>query len=90
MEKLIKPIEINPIFPSTTQNWTDLNRDGKRLDKVIKICYKMILKSEERKTDHAIILGYIAALNRTVHEKTSLVTTVLGVKQALEDYKKNR
>ena len=84
----LKVLEINPIFPTKTQNWTDLNRDGKRLDKVIKICYRRIIDSTEQ-SDPNVILGYINALNRTTHEKTNLVTTVLGVKQALEDYKKN-
>lgn len=83
-----KVIQISPIFPSTVQNWTDLNRDGKRLDKVIKICYNRILNKKGLEVDDAVILGYIAALNRTTHEKTNLVTTVLGVRQALEEYKK--
>lgn len=84
----LKPLQINPIFPTQTQNWTDLNRDGKRMDKVIKICYNRILNKKEIPMDDATIIGYISALVRVTHEKTNLVTTVLGVKQALEEYKK--
>ena len=83
-----KAIEIAPILPTSKQDWTDLNRDGRRLDKVIKICFKRIKDSTKKETDPAVVLGYIAALNRTTHEKTSLATTVLGIRQVLEEAKK--
>ena len=79
-----KATEINPILPSLKQDWTDLNKDGKRLEKVIKICFKRIKNADEN-TDPQVILGFIAALNRTTHEKADLAKTVLGVKKLLSE-----
>lgn len=89
-----KAITINPILPSTKQDWTDLNRDGRKMNKILNMCYTRItprtVKGQKKVLPaDDIILGYIAAICRLTHEKTNLVTTVLGVKQALEEYKKN-
>ena len=84
-----KAILINPILPSTKQDWTDLNRDGRKMNKILNMCYTRITPRKGKELpDDTVILGYISAIARLTHEKTNLVTTVLGVKQALEEYKK--
>jgi len=84
-----KAIELTPILPSPKQDWTDLNKDGKKLNKVLNMCYTRITprKGKERLHDE-LVLSYIAAICRLTHEKAALVQTVLGVKQAIEDAKK--
>ncbi len=84
-------IQLNPILPTITQDWTDLNKDGKKMNKILLMCYTRITprKGRERLSDD-VVLGYISAICRLTHEKTNLVTTVLGVKQALEEYKKGQ
>ena len=84
-----KAISFTPILPSSVQDWTDLNKDGKKLNKILNMCYTTITPRKGKEPlDHTVILAYIQAITRLTHEKTNLVTTVLGVKEALAEYKK--
>ena len=84
-----KAITLNPILPTVKQDWTDLNRDGKKLNKVLLMCYTKITPRKGREPkDDATIMGYIQCICRLTSQKSDLVTTVLGIKQALEEAKK--
>lgn len=84
-----KAIEITPILPSPVQDWTDLNKDGKKLNKILNICYKkMTPRKGKTPMDDATFMGYIQCVCRLTHQKADLVQTVLGIKQALEEAKK--
>ena len=76
---------INPILPSPVQNWTDLNKDGKRMEKVIKICFTEFKKKEN---PFDMRMSYVDRMIKATTTKQSLAITVLGVKKSLEDAKK--
>ena len=64
-------------------NWTNLNADGRRLERIIKLCETMIKKhlevEEGQKIDHDIILAYIDRFNKTEAQKVKVVDLVLGI-----------
>lgn len=73
-------------------DWTDLNQDGKRLDKIIKSMNTRIFNNSRRKNkpeplseEHYI--SYVNTIIRLTHEKRAIVDTVLGVNQLLKDMK---
>lgn len=77
--------ELAPISPSLKQNWTDLNKDGRRMDKIIKICLKEFTKKEN---GHDLKLSYLDRLIKSTLAKEKLAITVLGVRAVLEEAKK--
>jgi hypothetical protein len=79
------PQEITPIPPTLKQNWTDLNKDGRRMDQIIRLCMTQIKKKEN---DHDIILSYMDRLFRATGTKHKLALDVLGVKKILDEARK--
>jgi hypothetical protein len=71
--------------PQIKQNWTDLNRDGRRMDKVIRICM-----TEFKKKDNPfeMRMSYADRLIKATQTKEKLAITVLGVKAVLDEAKK--
>lgn len=73
-------------------DWTDLNRDGKRLDRLIKMLETKVNPSKRRKNipeplPIEVQLACIQTLIRLTHEKRGIVDTVLGVNQLLKEFK---
>lgn len=78
-------VQINPIEPTMKQNWTDLNKDGRRMEKIIKICYTEFKKTEN---PFDMRMSYVDRMIKATVTKQSLAITVLGVKKSLEDARK--
>ncbi len=64
--------------------WSDLNKDGIRLEKIIKFCNTMAMRESN---DDMLCLAYIDRLLKATHQKTIVVETVLNVRKALQDVK---
>ena len=62
------------------QNWTDLNKDGRRLNRIIR---QLESKIKNEASDE-MNLAYIDRLIKCTHEKSQLAQIVLGVKEALK------
>ena len=77
--------QINPIEPSLKQNWTDLNKDGRRMDKIIRKCMTEFTKKEN---NHDIKLAYLDRVIKATQTKEKLAITVLGVRDALINARK--
>ena len=54
--------------------WTNLNNDGRRLERIIKLCETNISKA-----DHDLVLAYIDRLVKATTQKTHVVDLVLGI-----------
>lgn len=67
-----------------SDNWLDLYRDGRRLNRIIRQMESR-LKNE---TDDVIRLALIDRIIKCTHEKAQIVNVVLGVKECLKDGKK--
>ena len=62
-------------------HWTDLDVQGRRMNKTVKLCETMIanlLKEEDK--DHDLIMAYIDRMVKTSHHQSQLTDMVLGVK----------
>lgn len=61
--------------------WTNLNGDGRRLERIIRLCETEISKRiESNDTDkHDIILAYIDRLIKATHQKERVVDLVMGI-----------
>jgi hypothetical protein len=79
------PIELTPITPSLKQNWTDLNKDGRRMDQIIRLCMTQIRKEDN---PHEIKLSYMDRLFKATGTKHKLAMDVLGVKKILDEARK--
>jgi hypothetical protein len=77
--------QIAPILPTLKQNWTDLNKDGRRMDKIIRKCMTEFGRKEN---NHDTRLAYVDRVIKATQTKERLAMNVLGVKQALEEAKK--
>ena len=66
------------------QNWTDLNKDGHRLNRIIRQLESKI----KNETNDEMNLAYIDRLLKATHEKSQLAQIVLGVKEILKEAKK--
>jgi len=66
------------------QNWADLNKDGRRLNRIIRQLESKI----KNETNDELKLAYIDRLIKCTHEKTHLAEIVLGVKEVLKEAKK--
>jgi len=67
---------------SKFNSWTNLNLDGRRMDRIIKLCETMIRKETDKgddKLDNDIILAYIDRLIKSTHQKERLTDLVLGI-----------
>jgi hypothetical protein len=63
------------------ENWTDLNKDGKRMDRVIRACMTQFTKKEN---PHELKMVYLDRLLKATATKQKLAETVLGVKELLK------
>jgi len=79
-------------------SWTDIDKDGRRLEKVEKICMAVIMRGvsiDEKDTvkftqefSASDTLSYIDRLNKTSAQKLSILDKYAGVKKILEANKK--
>ena len=74
----------------TRGDWTDLNRDGKRLERLIKMLDKRVNPSRKLKnpppplTDEEKLV-HIDRIIKLTHEKKAIIECVLGVKDLLRE-----
>lgn len=76
---------ISKIPPSMKQNWTDLNKDGRRMDKIIKSCLTEYNKKDK---EYEYRLAFLDRLLKCTTIKEKLARTVLGVDEVLAEAKK--
>jgi hypothetical protein len=57
-------------------HWTNLNADGRRLERIIKLCETNIINI---KGDDDLILAYIDRLIKATNQKSHIVDLVLGI-----------
>ena len=61
-------------------SWTNLNADGRRLERIIKLCETNISTYTSKDViDHDIILAYIDRLIKATATKQKIVDLVLGI-----------
>jgi len=77
--------QLEPILPTLKQNWTDLNKDGRRMDKIIRKCMTEFGRKEN---NHELRMAYVDRVIKATGEKHKLAITVLGVKAVLGEAKK--
>ena len=63
---------------NTKKSWTDLAVDGRRLERVIRLCETEISKNLENQ-NHDMILAYIDRLIKATAQKEKLADIVLGI-----------
>jgi hypothetical protein len=78
-------VELAPILPDLKQNWTDLNKDGRRMDQIIRKCMTEFKKEEDM---YERRLAFLDRLLKATQTKERLAITVLGVRTVLEEAKK--
>ena len=66
-----------------SDDWTDLYKDGRRLNRIIRQM-ETRLKNE---TNDDVILALIDRIIKCTHEKTQITHVVLGVKEILKESK---
>ncbi len=71
------------------KNWSDLNRDGRRLDRLIKICEKNILHEAKKEIpDDERIWGYMDRLDKLTKNKSNVTEIITGVKKIIRKFEK--
>lgn len=60
----------------TTHSWTNLNADGRRLERIIKLCETNI---KNRDGDDKLVLAYIDRLIKATGQKAHIVDLVMGI-----------
>ncbi len=73
-------------------DWTDLNRDGKRIEALIKqlntrVNPKGNKNNRPEPLSDELKLAYIQTIIKLTHEKRGIVDTVLQVKELLKEFK---
>lgn len=68
----------------TSTTWADLNRDGRRLERII----KQMDTKQAKEIDATLRFGYIDRLIKATHTKVAIAETVLNVKSVLKEAKK--
>jgi len=82
-------------------SWSNIEKDGRRLEKIEKFCEKMIFKGwkydkeadsyspkeDETPLEHSIVFGYMDRLTKASAQKTSILDRYLGVKKLLGENK---
>ncbi len=68
-----------------TTDWSDLNRDGKRLESLIK---EMRKKSKIEGIENSLYLAFIDRLIKATNAKVKIVEIVLNVDAVLKDAQK--
>ena len=66
-------------------SWYDINRDGRRLDRIIKMMYTKAMAEE----NIDIQLAYIDRLIKATNTKVNIAETVLGIKGILAEARKS-
>ena len=64
---------------ATNNSWTNLNNDGRRLERIIKLCETNISKAmgdNPDQTDHDLVLAYIDRLVKATTQKSHVVDFV--------------
>lgn len=68
--------------------WADLNRDGRRLEGVLKMLNTKIHKESKREnSNEGLILAYANTLAKITHEKVGIARIVLGIDELIKDVK---
>ncbi len=57
--------------------WTDLDCDGRRLERIIKFCETMIMKNDK---DNDLVLAYIDRLIKATTSKVQITDMLMGIK----------
>lgn len=57
-------------------SWTNLNNDGRRLERIIKLCETKITNNID---DHDLVMAYIDRLVKATTQKVRVVDLVLGI-----------
>ena len=65
----------------TTKSWSNLYQDGRRLERIIKLCETNALND---KLDTELKLAYIDRLVKTTHEKVEILKVVTAVDKLLK------
>jgi len=61
-------------------SWLNLNADGRRLERIIKLCETNIAKAlDEDPPNHDLVLAYIDRFIKTEAQKVRVVDLVLGI-----------
>ena len=70
-------------------SWADLNRDGRRLEKLIKMCEGMV-ETEAKKVppEDNRIWGYMDRISRFTTNKKEIADMVLGINKILRKSRK--
>ena len=63
---------------TTSNTWTNLNSDGRRLERIIKLCETNI-GTHLKSNNHDLALAYIDRLVRATTQKSHVVDLVLGI-----------
>jgi len=66
------------------QNWTDLDKDGRRLNRIIRQLESKI----KNEANDELKLAYIDRLIKCTHEKSQLAQLALEVNKVLKDARK--
>jgi hypothetical protein len=66
---------------TTSNTWTNLNQDGRRLERIIKLCETNIKNQTTKDVaqDDDIVLAYIDRLIKATNQKTHVVDLVMGI-----------
>ena len=67
---------------ATNNSWTNLNNDGRRLERIIKLCETNISKAmgdNPTQADHDLVLAYIDRLVKATTQKSHVVDLVMGI-----------
>ena len=67
-----------------TQNWTDLNKDGKRLDRLLRMMERKLKKT----IDDDKIIKYCNSICYLTSKKIELVNIVLGLDELMKKAEK--
>lgn len=68
-------------------DWTDLNRDGRRLEYIIRQCHKKAKNSLIQENDE-MYFSYIDRVIKATNAKASLADTVLNIQKVIRFGKK--
>jgi len=67
------------------ENWSDIYRDGIRLEKIIKFCGTMIFKKD---IDEQLKLSYIDRMIKSIHQKLEIAKIRFDIEGIVKSYKK--
>ncbi len=67
------------------KSWYDINKDGKRIDAVIKMMWSKARLAD----DPSLQLAYIDRVIKATNTKVGIAETVLGIKQILAEARKS-